>query len=137
MRPLLVLLSATLCSSFSPDVFSRALYSVQTSHIALRQSSALVPRFRVGSNQGGDYLLNRRQRIRPQPLLNLKAMFTGIVEEMGTVSSLVEDPKSGGGVTLQIAGKTVLEGAYEGCSIAVNGVCLTVTGFDQREFTKF
>ena len=29
----------------------------------------------------------------------------------------------------------MLEGAYEGCSIAVNGVCLTVTKFDKKTFT--
>ena len=33
------------------------------------------------------------------------------------------------------AANTVLEGAYEGCSIAVNGVCLTVTKFDKKTFT--
>jgi hypothetical protein len=139
MRPLpllVFLFLETLCSAFSPNVFSRALFSTSTSHIALRQSTAFVTRLpRAGPNQGREFLLNRVQRVKPQSLLNLKAMFTGIVEEMGTVSSLVEDPKTGGGVTLQIAGKTVLEGAYEGCSIAVNGVCLTVTGFDQQKFT--
>ncbi len=131
-RPLLVLLSlATLCSAFSPNLFSRALYSTSSPHITLRQSTALATR----SPRVLDYLSKRVQRRRPQSLLSLKAMFTGIVEEMGTVSNLVEDPKTGGGVELRIACKTALEGAYEGCSIAVNGVCLTVTGFDQQEFT--
>jgi riboflavin synthase len=61
-------------------------------------------------------------------------MFTGIVEEMGSVLNLEKD-ESGGGVTLKISCKVVLEGAYLGCSIAVNGVCLTVTEFDERQFT--
>jgi len=39
------------------------------------------------------------------------------------------------GVTLTVNADTVLEGAYEGCSIAVNGVCLTVTKFDKQQFT--
>jgi hypothetical protein len=59
-------------------------------------------------------------------LAGAKAMFTGIVEEMGEVDELMMDIKTPG-VTLTIKGSTVLDGAYEGCSIAVNGVCLTVT----------
>lgn len=55
-----------------------------------------------------------------------RAMFTGIVEEVGEVDGLLMDIKTPG-VTLTIKGKTVLDGAYEGCSISVNGVCLTVT----------
>lgn len=51
-------------------------------------------------------------------------MFTGIVEEIGTVRSI-----SGGGtgVVIDIAASKVLEGTAVGDSIAVNGVCLTVT----------
>ena len=136
-RPLFVLLSsATLCSAFSPNLFSRTLCPTSTQHSVLRRSTTFVscpPR--VASIQIFEHLPKRAQRIRPQSLQGLKAMFTGIIEEMGTVSSLVEDPKTGGGVQLRIACKTALEDAYEGCSIAVNGVCLTVTGFDRQEFT--
>ena len=46
-------------------------------------------------------------------------MFTGIVEELGTVSSR-------DGNRLRIGAATVLEGARIGDSIAVNGCCLTV-----------
>jgi riboflavin synthase len=46
-------------------------------------------------------------------------MFTGIVEELGTVISR-EGPK------LRVAATTVLEDAKQGDSIAVNGCCLTV-----------
>lgn len=51
-------------------------------------------------------------------------MFTGIVEEMGTVL----DMHTGGNNTvLHIKAKRVLEGTQIGDSIAINGVCLTVT----------
>ena len=56
-------------------------------------------------------------------------MFTGIVEEVGTLV-VREDQAAGGQVTaavLQIQAKRVLEGVALGDSIAVNGVCLTVT----------
>jgi riboflavin synthase len=49
-------------------------------------------------------------------------MFTGIVEELGTVASL--EPRSTG-ARLKIRCSTVLEDVSEGASIAVNGVCLT------------
>jgi riboflavin synthase len=60
-------------------------------------------------------------------------VFTGIVEEVGTVV-VREDQHAGGQVTaarLQIRARTVLEDVALGDSIAVNGVCLTVTGVDQ------
>jgi riboflavin synthase len=49
-------------------------------------------------------------------------MFTGIVEELGTVASLERRPA---GARLRIYCSTVLSDAKEGSSIAVNGVCLT------------
>jgi riboflavin synthase len=49
-------------------------------------------------------------------------MFTGIIEETGVVASLTEQPA---GARLRVQCRTVLEDASEGCSIAVNGVCLT------------
>lgn len=51
-------------------------------------------------------------------------MFTGIVEEIGTVRHL---QRAGQGYDLAISCTTVLEGTRHGDSIAVNGVCLTVT----------
>lgn len=51
-------------------------------------------------------------------------MFTGIVEELGRVVALEE---RAGGWHLAVRGQTVLEGTRLGDSIAVNGVCLTVT----------
>ena len=50
-------------------------------------------------------------------------MFTGIVEELGTVES-VED--QGDAIRLTVRATTVLEGTGLGDSIAVNGCCLTV-----------
>ena len=53
----------------------------------------------------------------------LTSMYTGIVEEMGTV---VERD----GNRLRIACSTVLDDVETGASIAVNGCCLTVVAFD-------
>ena len=52
-------------------------------------------------------------------------MFTGIVEEIGTV----QDLRHGDGVTLRVAAQRVLGGVQLGDSIAVDGTCLTVTDF--------
>ncbi len=59
-------------------------------------------------------------------------MFTGIVEEVGTLV-VREDVLAGGQVTaavLRIRGARVLEDVELGDSIAVNGVCLTVTAVE-------
>jgi riboflavin synthase len=66
-------------------------------------------------------------------------MFSGIIEEIGTVNALninknmiTWDGKEVQGVELKINCNQILEDAYIGCSIAVNGVCLTVTEFDKN-----
>jgi riboflavin synthase len=59
-------------------------------------------------------------------------MFTGIVEELGTVAA-VED--QGDAVRLTVRAATVLEDAALGDSIAVNGCCLTVAARDGDTFT--
>ena len=51
-------------------------------------------------------------------------MFTGIVEEIGTV---VDVDRSGQDARLRIRGPLVTDGTQVGHSIAVDGVCLTVT----------
>ena len=51
-------------------------------------------------------------------------MFTGIIEEVGTVKKIVHGQHS---AVLTIHAETVLEHTRIGDSIAVNGVCLTVT----------
>lgn len=59
-------------------------------------------------------------------------MFTGIVEEMGIVKSIARGSKS---AVLTVEAGKVLERTQIGDSIAVNGVCLTVTTMTNREFT--
>ena len=65
-------------------------------------------------------------------------MFTGIVEEVGV---LLAREESGGvgpeadAARLRIRARKALEGVALGDSIAVNGVCLTVTGSDGEEWT--
>jgi riboflavin synthase len=49
-------------------------------------------------------------------------VFTGIIEELGTVRSIVE---TAGGLRIEIAALAVTEGTADGDSVAVNGVCLT------------
>lgn len=58
-------------------------------------------------------------------------MFTGIIEEVGTVQSLQQH---GTGARLVIACRTVLDDASLGCSIAVNGVCLTAVALESSLF---
>ncbi|MBZ5741132.1 riboflavin synthase [Nocardioides sp. GBK3QG-3] len=59
-------------------------------------------------------------------------MFTGIVEELGTVAA-VED--QGDAIRLSIRATTVLEDVHLGDSISVNGCCLTVTTVDGDTWT--
>ncbi|MEQ8840903.1 MAG: riboflavin synthase [Acidimicrobiales bacterium] len=54
-------------------------------------------------------------------------MFTGLVEEVGTVRSVTP---VGGGARVVIEAALVLDDAGLGASIAVNGCCLTVVEFD-------
>ena len=58
-------------------------------------------------------------------------MFTGIVEELGTVSSVEH---RGADARIVLVGPTVAEGTPVGGSIAVDGVCLTVTEVDGSAF---
>jgi riboflavin synthase len=60
------------------------------------------------------------------------AVFTGIVEELGEVAAL-ED--LGDSARLTVLGPLVTAGASPGDSIAVNGVCLTVTGTSDGTFS--
>ena len=59
-------------------------------------------------------------------------VFTGIVEEMGTVVS-IED--SGECVNMTVSAAATLEGVLLGDSISVNGACLTVTVLAEDSFT--
>ncbi|GAB2686538.1 riboflavin synthase [Kribbella swartbergensis] len=60
-------------------------------------------------------------------------MFTGIVEELGTVEAL--DLLEGDAARLTIRAPKVTEDAHHGDSIAVNGCCLTVVETDDGTFT--
>lgn len=59
-------------------------------------------------------------------------MFTGIVEEIGSIKGISKGANS---AVLTLSAKKVLEDVSLGDSIAVNGVCLTVTSYRQGEFT--
>ena len=59
-------------------------------------------------------------------------MFTGIVEELGEVVAL---ERHDGAARLTVRGPKVVAGAAHGDSIAVNGVCLTVTASGDGAFT--
>lgn len=59
-------------------------------------------------------------------------MFTGIIEELGTVESLTLGRES---AVLRVRGPQVLTDATPGASIAVNGVCLTVVDHDDESFS--
>lgn len=59
-------------------------------------------------------------------------MFTGLIEETGTVESLKKSAQS---AQITIQAQKVLHSLRIGDSIAVNGVCLTVISFDGFRFT--
>lgn len=59
-------------------------------------------------------------------------MFTGLIEEIGIVRTIVNGVKS---AQIQIEAKKVVEEVEIGDSISTNGVCLTVTKFTSNTFT--
>jgi riboflavin synthase len=59
-------------------------------------------------------------------------MFTGIIEEIGTLADVREDR---GGRIFHVACRTVLEGMRLGDSVAIDGVCLTATEIRPEGFT--
>lgn len=59
-------------------------------------------------------------------------MFTGIIEEIGTI---LQREETANRCALTISAKKVLTDTKIGDSIAVNGVCLTVTDFKKDSFT--
>lgn len=58
-------------------------------------------------------------------------MFTGLVEEIGRVESVINQAKS---ARITIKAEKVLQGVKLGDSICTNGVCLTVTSFHHHNF---
>lgn len=59
-------------------------------------------------------------------------MFTGLVEEIGKIESIIKSEKS---AKIIIKANKVLKNVMLGDSIATNGVCLTVTSFDSNKFS--
>ncbi len=63
-------------------------------------------------------------------------MFTGIVEEVGSVAELDTGPQGGAaGAKLRIEAGAILAKLAAGSSVAVNGCCLTVTGKNESSFS--
>src|SRR5271166_4561321 len=59
-------------------------------------------------------------------------MFTGLVESLGTVRSVVS---AGAGTLLAVEEPLIAQDLPLGASVAVNGVCLTVVAGDERSFS--
>ena len=59
-------------------------------------------------------------------------MFTGLIEERGMITAIEQQPDA---VRLTVSGVKALQGAQQGDSIAVSGVCLTVVEHDATSFT--
>lgn len=59
-------------------------------------------------------------------------MFTGIIEETGILSEIKKNVSS---ARVRVQCEKVLEGTKTGDSIAVNGICLTVTSMAKGSFT--
>ena len=107
-------------------------YTLTKSHCNAFLKSSFIPKFTSnGFHQLG---LN-------SPLKNtLLLMFSGIVEEMGEVVELVEnemieiwDGTVSKGTLLKVKTNIAFDDSYIGCSIAVNGVCLTATELYQSD----
>jgi len=58
-------------------------------------------------------------------------MFTGIIEEIGTITSIQHGPKS---AVIEVKASKVLENTILGDSISTNGVCLTVVEQTNNSF---
>lgn len=59
-------------------------------------------------------------------------MFTGLIEELGQLKSI---KKKGNSMSLSISAQDIMNDLAVGDSIAVNGICLTVTDFASGVFT--
>ncbi|TMW57564.1 hypothetical protein Poli38472_003489 [Pythium oligandrum] len=69
-------------------------------------------------------------------------MFTGIIEEIGIVVSMQQrndlllwNGERGSGYELVVEVQVAQEGAYIGCSVAVNGTCLTATVIEGKHIS--
>ena len=59
-------------------------------------------------------------------------MFTGIIEEMGTIKQI--KTVSAQAIKLTVGAKKILTDVHLGDSISINGICLTVTDFNAEQF---
>lgn len=59
-------------------------------------------------------------------------MFTGIIEELGTITRV---ERTADAARLTVRGPIAVQGAKHGDSISVSGVCLTIVDFDNESFT--
>ena len=59
-------------------------------------------------------------------------MFTGLIEEMGTIGNL---ERRGEYQLIEINARTIMDDLKKGDSVAVNGVCQTVTAFSETSFS--
>ena len=59
-------------------------------------------------------------------------MFTGIIEEIGKIKSIERHSNS---IKLTVAAKKIMSDMHIGDSISTNGICLTVTTFNDNSFT--
>jgi riboflavin synthase len=59
-------------------------------------------------------------------------MFTGIIEEIGKIQSV---RRSGDAIEMVMEAREILKDVHLGDSIAVNGVCLTVTSYTNQSFS--
>ncbi|MCL1632000.1 riboflavin synthase [Sporolactobacillus sp. CPB3-1] len=59
-------------------------------------------------------------------------MFTGLIEEVGSVATIVKQVQA---VRMAIHADRILSDVRPGDSIAVNGACVTVTGYSSNQFT--
>ena len=59
-------------------------------------------------------------------------MFTGIIEEIGKIKSIVRNASS---IKLTVTANKIMSDMHIGDSISTNGICLTVTTFDSNSFT--
>eukprot|EP00922_Rhytidocystis_sp_ex-Travisia-forbesii_P042305 GHVS01063209.1.p1 GENE.GHVS01063209.1~~GHVS01063209.1.p1 ORF type:complete len:306 (-),score=34.17 GHVS01063209.1:465-1382(-) len=79
--------------------------------------------------------------VRPPVRGQMYAMFTGIVEVVGKVLSvdrkaqvtLWDGRQALDGFRLRVSSPVAVQECYKGCSVAVDGVCLTVTHFSDSE----
>lgn len=59
-------------------------------------------------------------------------MFTGLIEEIGTIKSIRKGAKS---IRLQVSASKIMDDVKLGDSISTNGICLTVVDFDAHGFS--